>query len=145
MASILATLSPPLLAPGTSFILLNTSQKLTVFPIAKGRSANVVVKAIGGSSESSTSLDIIKAVRNVWDEPEERVGLFGLGFAAVVALWTATNLVTAIDKLPILPGVMEFIGILVSWWFVYRYLLFKPNREELLEIINKSVVDVLGQ
>ncbi|KAG7025810.1 Protein CURVATURE THYLAKOID 1C, chloroplastic [Cucurbita argyrosperma subsp. argyrosperma] len=117
MASIFATLPPPLLAPGKSFTPLFTYQrKLTVFPIAKGRSANGIVKAIGDSSESSTSIDIIKSVRNV-----------------------------AVDKLPLLPGVLEFIGILVSWWFVYRYLLFKPNREELLQIINKSVADVLGQ
>ncbi|XP_023000405.1 protein CURVATURE THYLAKOID 1C, chloroplastic [Cucurbita maxima] len=145
MASIFATLPPPLLAPGKSFNPLFTYQKITVFPIAKGRSANGIVKAIGDSSESSTSIDIIKSVRNVWDQPEDRLGLFGLGFAAVVGAWTATNLVTAVDKLPLLPGVLEFIGILVSWWFVYRYLLFKPNREELLQIINKSVADVLGQ
>lgn len=34
MASIVASLPPPLLAPGKSFTLLNTSQKLTGFPIA---------------------------------------------------------------------------------------------------------------
>ncbi|XP_022144822.1 protein CURVATURE THYLAKOID 1C, chloroplastic [Momordica charantia] len=144
MASIVASLPPPLLAPGKSFTLLNTSQKLTVFPIAKKRSATVVVKATGDSSDSS-SLSIIKSVQNIWDQPEDRLGLFGLGFAAVAALWTATNFVTAIDKLPLLPGLLEFIGALVSWWFVYRYLLFKPNREELLQIINKSIADVLGQ
>uniref|UniRef100_A0A9I9DUB0 Cyanobacterial aminoacyl-tRNA synthetase CAAD domain-containing protein n=1 Tax=Cucumis melo TaxID=3656 RepID=A0A9I9DUB0_CUCME len=145
MASIVATLPPPLLAPRKSFTILNISQKLSVLSTAKGRCGNVVVKAVGGSSESSTSLDIIKSVRNVWDQPEDRFALFGLGFAAVATAWTATNLVMAIDKLPLLPGVLEFIGALVSWWFVYRYLLFKPNREELLQIINKSILDVFGQ
>lgn len=33
--------------------------------IADRHSGSVVVKAVGGSSESSTSLDIIKSVRNV--------------------------------------------------------------------------------
>ena len=33
-----------------------------------------------------------------WDQPEDRLGLFGLGFAAVVGAWTATNLVTVIKK-----------------------------------------------
>ncbi|XXG55850.1 hypothetical protein AAC387_Pa03g3419 [Persea americana] len=34
----------------------------------------------------------------------------------------------AIDKLPLIPTILEFIGILFSWWFIYRYLLFKPDR-----------------
>jgi len=28
-----------------------------------------------------------------WDQPEDRLGLFGLGFAAVAAFWASTNLV----------------------------------------------------
>jgi len=28
-----------------------------------------------------------------WDQPEDRLALFGLGFAAVAAFWAATNLV----------------------------------------------------
>ncbi|MBA0599296.1 hypothetical protein Gorai_005523 [Gossypium raimondii] len=91
------------------------------------RNCAVFVKATGDSSESSTSLSIVKSVRNVvalicleqWDKSDEdRVGLIGLGFAAIVALWTSTNLISVIDKLPIIPNVLEIIGILfslVSW------------------------------
>ncbi|PPS12881.1 hypothetical protein GOBAR_AA07760 [Gossypium barbadense] len=105
----------------------------------------VCVKATGDSSESSTSLSIVKSVRHVWDKSDEdRVGLIGLGFAAIVALWTSTNLISVIDKLPIIPNVLEIIGILFSSWFIYRYLLFKPDREELFEIINKSLSQIFG-
>jgi hypothetical protein len=31
-----------------------------------------------------------------WDTPEDRLGLIGLGFAAVVALWASTNLIAVI-------------------------------------------------
>ncbi|PNX71925.1 thylakoid membrane phosphoprotein 14 chloroplastic-like, partial [Trifolium pratense] len=95
-----------------------------------GRRSNIafVVKASGESSESSTSLTVFKSVQSVWDTPEDRLGLIGLGFAAVVALWASTNLIAAIDKLPVIPISLELIGILFSVWFTYRYLLFKPDR-----------------
>ncbi|GJR23990.1 hypothetical protein Tco_0972517 [Tanacetum coccineum] len=109
----------------------------------QGRVA-VIAKA-SGSSESSTSLNIVESVQNVWDKPEDRIALFGLGFASVVALWASLNLVTAIDKIPVVSGLFELIGIWFSAWFVYRYLLFKPDRKELVQIINKSLADVIGQ
>lgn len=31
-----------------------------------------------------------------WSDPEDRFGLVGLGFAAIVALWASTNLITVI-------------------------------------------------
>nr|GMC47546.1 protein CURVATURE THYLAKOID 1C, chloroplastic [Ipomoea batatas] len=80
-----------------------------------------------------------------WDKSEDRIALIGLGFAGIVGVWAAINLVAAIDKLPIVPSTLEFIGILFSSWFVYRYLLFKPDREELFRSVNKSISDVLGQ
>ncbi|GMQ08616.1 hypothetical protein CsSME_00052262 [Camellia sinensis var. sinensis] len=130
MASIVANLPSP----------LTTSPKFT----RQSRVA-IVVKATGESSESSTSLSIVKSVQNVWDSSENRLALIGLGFAAVVAVWASANLITAIDKLPLIPSAFEFIGILFSSWFIYRYLLFKPDREELLQTIKKSVSDILGQ
>ncbi|KAK4838117.1 hypothetical protein QYF36_011144 [Acer negundo] len=145
MASITANLVPPLLVQGRK-TLFGTLQKLSVSPIKERQNrAALVVKATGESSESSTSLTVIKSVQNVWDNSEDRLGLIGLGFAAVVALWASANLITVIDKLPFIPNALEFVGILFSTWFTYRYLLFKPNREELFQIIDKSLSDVLGQ
>ncbi|KAI3455445.1 hypothetical protein Pfo_012108 [Paulownia fortunei] len=69
----------------------------------------VTAQATGESSEFS----IVKSVQNV-DKSEDRVALIGLGFADVVAFWASTNLISAIDKLPIIPGALELIGILFS-------------------------------
>ena len=33
-----------------------------------------------------------------WDNSEDRLGLIGLGFAAVVALWASANLITVIFR-----------------------------------------------
>ncbi|GLT54865.1 hypothetical protein SLA2020_280270 [Shorea laevis] len=145
MASIVAHLPPPLLVHGRKNVF-RTPQKLPVSSIKERQNGvTVIVKAIGEGSESSTSLSIVKSVKNVWDNSEDRLGLIGLGFAAIVALWASANVITAIDKLPLLPSFLEFVGILFSSWFIYRYLLFKPDREELFQIVNKSISDILGQ
>ncbi|KAG5229187.1 hypothetical protein OIU76_018583 [Salix suchowensis] len=146
MASIHANLpSPPLLVHGKR-ILSRTLQKLPL-PTIKERQNRVAVvaRATGESSESSTSLSIVKSVKNIWDDSEDRPALVGLGFAALVAVWASANVITAVDKLPVIPSALEFIGIVYSSWFIYRYLLLKPNREEFFQIINKSVEDILGQ
>ncbi|KAL2539179.1 Protein CURVATURE THYLAKOID 1C [Abeliophyllum distichum] len=148
MASIISKLPPPpppVVVDGRKRPC-GTVKKLALPAIGErqGRLA-VIAKATGESSESSTSLSVVKNVQNLWDKSEDRLALIGLGFAAVVALWASTNLITAIDKVPVVPSAFEFIGILFSTWFTYRYLLFKPDREELFQVINKSISDILGQ
>ncbi|KAK9928551.1 hypothetical protein M0R45_025681 [Rubus argutus] len=145
MASIIASLPPPLLAHGRR-TLLTALPKLPVCSMRERKNCvAVVVRATRESSESSTSLSIVESVQNVLNDSEDRIALVGLGFAAVVALWATANLITAIDRLPLLPSVLEFVGILFSSWFIYRYLLFKPDREELFQTVNKSIADILGQ
>jgi hypothetical protein len=39
---------------------------------------------------------------------------------------------------------LELIGISYSLWFTYRYLLFKPDREELKVQVNKIKDQILG-
>ncbi|KAM6585790.1 hypothetical protein CsatB_012792 [Cannabis sativa] len=145
MASIVASLPPPLLIK-TSKTLLTAFSKLPLssFQVRQNR-GSVAVKAAGDNSESSTSLTVNKSVQNLWANSEDRPALFGLGFAAIAALWTSINLVSAIDKLPVIPSVFEVVGILFSSWFIYRYLLFKPDREELFQIVDKTVSDILGK
>ncbi|XWS16325.1 hypothetical protein CRYUN_Cryun34aG0075600 [Craigia yunnanensis] len=144
MASLTASLPQPLFLQGRK-TLFRTFQKLPVFSTRERRNCALIVKATSNSSESSTSLSIIKSVQTVWDKSDEdRVALIGLGFAAIVALWASANLISAVDKLPLIPNVLELIGILFSSWFIYRYLLFKPDREELFQIINKSISELFG-
>ncbi|KAL1829224.1 hypothetical protein ACET3Z_007636 [Daucus carota] len=147
MASTITSLTLPPLFARERHSFFRPLMKFPVFAVAGEKQGRVTfaAKAAGDSSESSTSLSIVESVQNVWDNSEDRIALIGLGFAGVVALWASANLITAIDKLPLIPGVLEFIGTLFSSWFVYRYLLFKPDRKELGQAINKKVSDILGQ
>ncbi|XP_027168103.1 protein CURVATURE THYLAKOID 1C, chloroplastic isoform X1 [Coffea eugenioides] len=144
MASILAKLPPPPLFANGRHLLLSTLQKVTAPGIGgrQGQFAFVAKATSDTSDESSTSL--VKSVQSVWEKSEDRIAVIGLGFSAIVGLWAIVNFVSAIDKLPLIPTALELVGILFSSWFVYRNLLFKPDREEFFRSANKSLSDILG-
>lgn len=56
---------------------------------------------------------------------------------AVVLLWLASTVVGAVNAIPLLPKLLELVGLGYTAWFVYRYLLFKSSREELLADIEE--------
>ncbi|OIT02715.1 PREDICTED: protein CURVATURE THYLAKOID 1C, chloroplastic isoform X8 [Nicotiana attenuata] len=143
MASVVAKLNPPPLAISGRQFLFGTVQTSTL-SIPRTRQGHLAITA-KATSESSESSSVVQSLKNIWDKPEDRVAVIGFGIAAIVGFWASSNLIAAIDRLPLIPGVFEFVGILFSSWFVYRYLLFKPDRKELFQAISKSISDILGQ
>ena len=67
-----------------------------------------------------------------------------IGVAGLVALWTAVGALKSIDKLPILPGVLELVGIGYTGWFTYRNLIFQPDREALISNIKSTYNEITG-
>ncbi|KAF7100249.1 hypothetical protein CFC21_101783 [Triticum aestivum] len=53
------------------------------------------------------------------------------GTGAFFAGWVLSAVVSAIDSIPLLPRILEMVGLGYTVWFSSRYLLFKDNREEL--------------
>ncbi|KAJ8435887.1 hypothetical protein Cgig2_010920 [Carnegiea gigantea] len=94
MASIIANLPMPIfiheakpsLKPISKFPFCATPRRQSC--------VTVVSKATGDNSESSTSLSIVKSVQNVLDKPEDRIGVVGLGLAAIIALWALSSLIS---------------------------------------------------
>uniref|UniRef100_A0A2P2M283 Protein CURVATURE THYLAKOID 1Dic isoform X1 n=1 Tax=Rhizophora mucronata TaxID=61149 RepID=A0A2P2M283_RHIMU len=68
--------------------------------------------------------------------------LFGAG--ALVALWIASAVVSAIDSIPLFPKLMEVIGFGYTFWFTTRYFLFKNNRQELAVKFEELKQQILG-
>ena len=64
--------------------------------------------------------------------------------AGVVALWGSTGLISAIDRLPLIPGVLELVGIGYSGWFAYKNLVFKPDREAFIQKIKETYEEITG-
>ncbi|KAG2380250.1 Protein CURVATURE THYLAKOID [Vigna angularis] len=77
-------------------------------------------------------VEIISSVyHNQWDAVENKSTVLIYGGGALVAVWLSSILVSAINSVPLLPKIMELVGLGYTGWFVYRYLLFKSSRKEL--------------
>ncbi|SPT17704.1 unnamed protein product [Triticum aestivum] len=72
------------------------------------RTRSVAVRAGDGSAETP---EILKAAQDAWAKVEDKYAVATIGVAGLVALWTAVGALKSIDKLPILPGVLELVGI----------------------------------
>ncbi|KAF8650546.1 hypothetical protein HU200_063921 [Digitaria exilis] len=77
-----------------------------------------------------------------WDAIEDKPTVLLYGGGAVVALWLTSVVVGAINAVPLLPKILELVGLGYTGWFVYRYLLFKESRKELatdIETLKKKI------
>ncbi|CAN6466218.1 unnamed protein product [Victoria cruziana] len=116
--------------------------------IASGRrmSRNMVVMATGEQpAEAGTDISsITKPILEAWDKIEDKYAVASLALAGAIAIWGSSGLISAIDRLPVVPGVLELVGIGYTGWFVYRNLIFKPDREALFDKIKGSYNDITG-
>ncbi|XP_062199477.1 protein CURVATURE THYLAKOID 1D, chloroplastic-like isoform X2 [Phragmites australis] len=66
------------------------------------------------------------------------------GTSAVVAVWISSIVVSALDSVPLVPQVMEVVGLGFTIWFTSRYLIFKENRAELIARVSSMKKQILG-
>ncbi|WOK96166.1 hypothetical protein Cni_G04873 [Canna indica] len=97
------------------------------------------------SEESSGSVEndeLLADLKAKWDSIENKSTVFLYGGGAIVALWLSSIVVGAVNSVPLLPKIMELVGLGYTGWFVYRYLLFKESRKELasdIETLKKKI------
>ncbi|KAJ4905562.1 hypothetical protein Rs2_09220 [Raphanus sativus] len=99
------------------------------------------------SEDTSASIDtneIFRDLKEKWDGLENKSTVIIYGGGAVVAVWLSSIVVGAINSVPLLPKVMELVGLGYTGWFVYRYLLFKSSRKELAEDIDSLKKKIAG-
>ncbi|WOL07115.1 protein CURVATURE THYLAKOID 1B, chloroplastic [Canna indica] len=115
-------------------------------PFSRMVSRSVIAMATGETpAEASTELpEIFTTVKEVWDKLDDKYAVATLAFAGIIALWSATGMILAIDRLPIIPGVLELVGIGYTGWFIYCNLVFKPDREALLEKVKSTYSSIIG-
>ncbi|MCI36047.1 thylakoid membrane phosphoprotein 14 kDa chloroplastic-like, partial [Trifolium medium] len=46
-----------------------------------------------------------------WEKVEDKYAVSTLAVAGTVALWGTAGVISAIDRLPLIPGVLEVVGI----------------------------------
>ncbi|GAQ79492.1 psaP-like photosystem I subunit [Klebsormidium nitens] len=88
--------------------------------------------------------DLLKDLQEKWDKVENKSSVYLYGGGALVALWLSSTIVGAINSVPLLPKFAELIGLGYTGWFVYRYLLFKSSRKELLSDIEELKGKITG-
>ncbi|KAF3439914.1 hypothetical protein FNV43_RR18192 [Rhamnella rubrinervis] len=107
------------------------------------RSSLLQIRA--SSEETSTSVDageLFTDLKEKWDALENKSTVLLYGGGAIVAVWLSSIVVGAINSVPLLPKIMELVGLGYTGWFVYRYLLFKSSRKELatdIEALKKKI------
>lgn len=96
-------------------------------------------------TEATTEVpEILEKVQAAWDKVDDKYAVISLAVAGVIVLWGSTGLISAIDKLPLLPGVLELVGIGYTGWFVYQNLIFQPDRDAILKKIKDTYSDIIG-
>ncbi|CAN0889335.1 Protein CURVATURE THYLAKOID 1B, chloroplastic [Linum grandiflorum] len=136
----LPTLPPPPTAVRSSFKPTTYCRKIA---------RNVMAMATGEASPaevvSTTEMpEIVKTIQDAWDKVEDKYAVSSLGVAAALAIWSSSGMISAIDRLPLVPGVLEIVGIGYSGWFAYKNLFYKPDREALIQKVKDTYKDITG-
>ncbi|CAH8387023.1 unnamed protein product [Eruca vesicaria subsp. sativa] len=67
--------------------------------------------ATNTEAEGTELPDIVKTVQEAWEKVEDKYAISSLAVSGFVALWGTAGVVSAIDRLPLVPGVLEVVGI----------------------------------
>jgi hypothetical protein len=88
---------------------------------------------------------VVADLKDKWEKTEEKPAFIGLTAASIVGIYVLNGVVDALEGVPLFSGLFKLIGIFVSSWFVYRYLVFAPDREELQTNIKTFFKKVQGK
>ncbi|KAJ7525052.1 hypothetical protein O6H91_17G034300 [Diphasiastrum complanatum] len=97
------------------------------------------------SSDTSNQFEeTLEALKAKWETLENKSSIATYSAGAIAVAWFSSTLIGVISPVPLLPKLMELVGLGYSSWFVYRYLLFKANREELNDKISNLKEKIIG-
>nr|ABK22388.1 unknown [Picea sitchensis]ABK24109.1 unknown [Picea sitchensis]ACN40457.1 unknown [Picea sitchensis] len=106
------------------------------------------IRATSSEDTSTTSSvqteEVLTNLKEKWDAVENKPTVLIYGGGALLALWISSIIVAAINSVPLLPKLMELIGLGYTGWFVYRYLLFKSSRKELATDVEELKKKITG-
>lgn len=103
----------------------------------------VSTKAVADSKISTD--EVLKTIADKWEDTENKSAVITYVAGGAALVWLSGTVVGAINSIPILPKVMELVGLGYSTWFVYRYVLYKDSRKELVEQFDALKNKVSGE
>ena len=96
-------------------------------------------------AEKFNADDVLATIADKWEETENKSTVITYVAGATAVVWLSSTLVGAINVVPLLPKIMELVGLGYYTWFAYRYVLFKESRQELVEQVDALVSRVSGE
>ncbi|CAN4087651.1 unnamed protein product [Withania somnifera] len=112
------------------------------FPIFK-------IRASSEEEETSESVarfrKVFTNVKDKWDGLEKKPTVFLYGGSAILGLWLSSIVADALDSIPLIPKLLELVGLVYFGWFIYRYVLFKTGRDELGSDIQALKKKITGE
>ncbi|XP_023539167.1 protein CURVATURE THYLAKOID 1A, chloroplastic-like [Cucurbita pepo subsp. pepo] len=132
----------PLLPPRLGSPSFPTSLKISL----ESRRSSLLQTRASSSEESSAAdaSELFTDLKEKWDALENKSTVLLYGGGAIVAVWLSSILVGAVNSVPLLPKILELVGLGYTGWFVYRYLLFKSSRKELADDIEALKKKIAG-
>ncbi len=95
-----------------------------------------------GTNFLSQIFDILK---RVIDNNQKLFINLLLIFAGIIAVKVTLAIISAINDIPLLAPTFELVGLGYTGWFVYRYLLTKSTRQELVQEFEALKTQVVGK
>ncbi|NES01588.1 MAG: hypothetical protein F6K22_01300 [Okeania sp. SIO2F4] len=84
-------------------------------------------------------------ISQFYQEYKTQLKVVGSLTLAILTLTLIVSFLQTLQGIPILSVSFEFIGMGYAVWFVYRYLLQKSNRQELLDKIQDIKAEIVGK
>lgn len=108
------------------------------------RFAPLQIRASSSEESSVDANEVFTDLKEKWDAVENKSTVILYGGGAIVFVWLSSIVIGAINSVPLLPKIMELVGLGYTGWFVYRYLLFKSSRKELATDIDALKKKIAG-
>jgi hypothetical protein len=109
------------------------------------------VRASAVSEDTSTdeiterAEKLLKDAKAKWDNVEDKTSVIIYAIGSIVVLTVANSILSAFDTVPLFGKLFEVVGLGYSGWFIYRYLLFTPNRQELYAKVDDVFSQISGE
>lgn len=88
---------------------------------------------------------IFDIIKKVVDSNQKLLVNLLLIFLGVIAVKVTLAIISAINDIPLLAPTFELVGLGYTGWFVYRYLLTKSTRQELVQEFESLKTQVVGK
>lgn len=124
-------------------VLPGSSASAAAKPAARAQRRAAGVAARAQSDASDKVQELITTAQDTWEQTENKTTVASAAGITFILIVLADAVLTRLNGFPLLPSLLELVGIGYSGYFIYRYALFKPDREELVNKI-KSYRSKIG-